>query len=114
MAIAAASYLSLLGKDGFRRLGETVIANSHFAAKRLSRIDGVVSPHFKGAFFKEFVVSYKKAKAESVFGKLAKRGVLAGSPTHKEVGSQSGLYCVTEVHTREDIEALAAALEEAV
>ncbi|MCL4355311.1 MAG: aminomethyl-transferring glycine dehydrogenase subunit GcvPA [Nitrososphaerota archaeon] len=114
MAVAAASYLSLLGKEGFRRLGETVIANSHFAAKRLSRIDGVVSPHFKGSFFKEFVVSYKEAKAESVFGKLAKRGVLAGSPTHREVGSQSGLYCVTEVHTRDDVEKLAAALAEAV
>src|SRR5208282_3025979 len=34
MAVAAASYLSLLGKEGFRRLGETIISNSHFAAKR--------------------------------------------------------------------------------
>ncbi len=113
MAVAAASYLSLLGKEGFRKLGETVIANSHFAAKRLSRVDGVVSPHFRGSFFKEFVVSYKKANAQSVFRRLSKRGVLAGSPTSREVGSQSGLYCVTEVHTRGDIERLAAALEEA-
>ena len=114
MAVAAASYLSLMGREGFRRLGETVIANSHFAAKRLSRIDGVVSPHFKGSYFKEFVVSYKNAKADAVFRRLAKQGVLAGSPTRMEVGSQSGLYCVTEVHTKEDIERLAGALEEAV
>ncbi len=114
MAVAAASYLSLLGKEGFRKLGETVIANSHFAAKRLSRIDGVFSPHFKGSYFKEFVVSYKRAKAEVVYRRLAKEGVLAGYPTHREVGFQSGLYCVTEVHTRDDIERLALAIEEAV
>ena len=38
MAVAAASYLSLLGKEGFRRLGEAVISNSHYAARRLSRV----------------------------------------------------------------------------
>ena len=113
MAVAAASYLSLLGREGFRALGETVISNSHYAAKRLSKIRGVRSPHFRGAFFKEFAVSYSRAKAEKVFGRLAKRGVLAGHPIQKEMGlgAEAGLYCVTEVHTRDDIEKLASALE---
>jgi len=114
MALAAASYLALLGKDGFRKLGEAVISNSHYAARRLSKIKGAVSPHFAGAFFKEFVVSYKKAKAESVFSRLAKRGILAGYPVHRTfgLGSEAGLYCVTEVHDHHDIEGLATALEE--
>jgi glycine dehydrogenase subunit 1 len=116
MAVAAASYLSLLGKEGFRRLGESVIANSHFAARRLSRVKGVESPHFSGAFFKEFVVSYKKSRASAVFRRLAGSNVLAGSPIEKEfaLGSQAGLYCVTEVHTADDIERLADALEAAL
>lgn len=116
MAVAAASYLSLLGKEGFRALGETIISNSHYAAKRLSRIKGANSPHFSGAFFKEFVVSYDRAKAEAVFRRLAKKGVLAGHPLYKSLGleAEAGLYCVTEVHNREDIERLAAALEEAL
>jgi glycine dehydrogenase subunit 1 len=116
MAVAAASYLSLLGKSGFRRLGEAVISNSHYAAQRLSRVKGAKSPHFSGAFFKEFVVSYQEAKAKAVFGKLARKGVLAGYPIQRAfgLGAEAGLYCVTEVHTRDDIDRLAGALEEAI
>ena len=115
MAVAAASYLSLLGKWGFRRLGEAVISNSHYAARRLSRVKGVKSPHFTGAFFKEFVVSYPKAKATAVYSRLSRRGVLAGYPIQRALGlGEAGLYCVTEVHTAEDIERLAEVLEEAV
>ena len=113
MALAAASYLSLLGKDGFRRLGEAVISNSHYAARRLSAIREVKSPHFTGAFFKEFVVSYQKAKADSVFRRMAKKGVLAGHPVYASfgLGVEAGTYCVTEVHDHGDIERLAEALE---
>jgi glycine dehydrogenase subunit 1 len=114
MAVGAAAYLALLGKEGFRSLGESVISNSHYAAKRLSRIKGVRSPHFRGSFFKEFVVSYNRGKASAVFHRMAKSGVLAGSPLEKELGVNGGLYCVTEVHTRDDIERLASALEEAL
>ena len=114
MAIGAAAYLSLLGKEGFRSLGESVISNSHYAAKRLSQVRGARSPHFKGAFFKEFVVSYARGRASSVFHRMAKEGVLAGSPLENEFGVNGGLYCVTEVHTRDDIERLASALEEAL
>ena len=115
MAVAAASYLSLLGKWGFRRLGEAVISNSHYAARRLSRVKGARSPRFSGAFFKEFVVSYPRAKAETVYSRLSRRGVLAGYPIEKTFGlGEAGLYCVTEVHTRDDIERLASALEEVV
>ena len=116
MAVAAASYLSLLGKSGFRRLGEVVISNSHYAAQRISRVKGAKSPHFSGSFFKEFVVSYREANARAVFGKLSRKGVLAGYPIQRSfgLGAEAGLYCVTEIHTRDDIERLAAALEEAV
>ena len=116
MALAAASYLSLLGKSGFRSLGETVISNSHHAVRRLSQVKGVSAPHFRGAYFKEFVVSYKKAKADAVFRRLAARGVLAGCPISRSfgLGKEAGSFCVTEVHSRGDIERLVDALEEAV
>ena len=115
MAVAAASYLSLLGKEGFRELGETVISNSHYASRLLSKVTGVKSPHLGGAFFKEFTVSYKRAKAATVFHRLARKGVLAGYPVNGSygLGAEAGVYCVTEVHTREDIERLADAVEEA-
>ena len=116
MAVAAASYLSLLGKEGFRRLGETILSNSHFAAKRLSRVKGVISPYFTGSFFKEFVVSYGKAKAASVFRQMAKSDVMGGYPIDRSfgLGVEAASFCVTEVHTRTDIERLATTLEEAL
>ncbi len=33
MAIAASSYLALLGKNGFKKLGEVILSNSHYAAR---------------------------------------------------------------------------------
>jgi glycine dehydrogenase subunit 1 len=113
MAVAAASYLSLLGRDGFRKLGGTVISNSHYAARKLARIRGIRSPHFSGAFFKDFVVSYRRAKSAAVFKRLARKGILAGYPV-SGLGAEAGLYCVTEVHTREDIDRLAETIGEVV
>jgi glycine dehydrogenase subunit 1 len=109
MAVAAVSYLALLGKNGFRKLGESVIANSHFAAERISRISGIKSPHFNGAFFKEFVVSYEKMNAFDVYTRLAENGILAGFPVGPEMGLgvEAGSFCVTEIHTKDDIEKLA-------
>jgi len=113
MAVAAASYLSLLGKEGFRRLGETIVSNSHYASKRLSQIKGVSSPFFSGSFFKEFVIAYDRAKAASVYERMAKSDVFGGYPIDRSfgLGTEAGSFCVTEVHTRADIERLANVLE---
>jgi len=114
MAVAASCYLAMLGKTGLRRLGEVIISNSHYAAKRLSRVDGVISPFFRGPFFKEFAVGYEGARAVRVYKKLASKGVLGGYPLSGfRLGREAGLFCVTEVHTHADIELLAAALGEA-
>ena len=116
MAVAAASYLSLLGKEGFRRLGEAIISNSHFTAKRLSQIKGVLSPHFAGSFFKEFVVSYSEANAATVFERMSRSDVFGGYPIDASfrLGTEAASFCVTEVHTCADIERLADVLEEAL
>jgi glycine dehydrogenase subunit 1 len=114
LAVAASTYLSLLGKTGFRRLGEVILAKSHYASARLSELDGLVSPLFGGSFFKEFVVGYRKSSAADVHRKLAQRGILAGYPlTHRfrELG-EAGAFCITEVHSAEDIMQLAGALRE--
>lgn len=112
LALAAASYLALLGKSGFKLLGETIISNSHYAARRLSGLRGARSPRFSGAFFKEFAVEYTSGTADAIQRRMSKRGILAGHPLSREfgLGPRVGLYCVTEVHSAEDIERLAVAL----
>jgi glycine dehydrogenase subunit 1 len=116
MGLAAAAYLSLLGKSGFRRLGEAIVSNSHYAARRLSKIKGVVSPRFSGAFFKEFAVEYPRGTSAAVQRKLTRKKILAGHPLEPEfgLGHRIGLFCVTEVHDSDDIESLAVALQGAV
>ncbi len=116
-AIANAVYLSLLGPQGMREVGELILQQAHYAAKALSRIKGVRIAFPKG-FFKEFVVNFDKTgRSVARINKALRRHRIFGgkdiSREFPELG-QSALYCVTEVHGREDIERLAAALKEAV
>ena len=55
--IAAAVYMTVMGPQGFREVGETCIARSHYAAKRLAELPGV-TVKLSPAFFKEFVVCF--------------------------------------------------------
>ncbi len=116
LAVAAASYLSLLGKNGFARLGEVILGNSHYAAEMIGEVDGVESPLFEGPFFKEFAVRYRASKASDVHRKLSERGILGGYPLTREFPGigEAGGYCVTEVHSSDDISQLVGALREAV
>ncbi len=116
LALAAAAYMSLLGKNGFKRLGEVNLANSHYAAERIGELHGVKAPLFTGPFFGEFTVGYERRKAGWVFSELAKRGVMAGYPLaeHFDRIGEAGSFCVTEVHSSEDIGRLVAALGELV
>ncbi len=115
--VVCAAYMALLGPEGFRELGELILQQSHYAAQKLDAIDGIrVQP--REGFFKEFVVNVDatgKSIAEINKALLA-RNIFGGidlSADFPDLG-QSSLYCVTEVHTKEDIDTLAAALEEVI
>jgi glycine dehydrogenase subunit 1 len=107
-SIAAATYMSLLGPEGFREVGELILEGSHYAAARLDELDGV-DVRWKSGFFKEFVVDFDRPVAEVNRG-LRERGIFGGKEL-PELGN-AALYCVTEVHTKDDIERLATALGE--
>ena len=76
-------------------------------------MDGVESPLFEGPFFKEFAVGYKSAKAEDVYERLARKGIMAGYPLTRRLPGigEAGGYCVTEVHSSDDISRLVRRLE---
>ena len=113
--ITAAVYMALMGPEGFRDIGRTIIEKSHYAAALVGRIDGV-KVRFPQYAFKEFVVNFDetgKTVAEIHQALLAK-GIFGGkdlSEEFPELGN-SALYCVTEIHTAEDIRRLGFALEE--
>ncbi|HXF97098.1 MAG TPA: aminomethyl-transferring glycine dehydrogenase subunit GcvPA [Gaiellaceae bacterium] len=111
-AIAAAAYMALLGPQGFTELGALILQRSRYAAAVLDEIDGV-SVRWRDGFFKEFVVTFEQPVAE-VNRRLLERGIFGGKDLSRdfpELGN-AALYCVTEMHTKEDIDRLATALEE--
>ncbi len=116
--ITAGVYLALMGPQGMREIGEEIMLRSRYAMSQISKIDGVRSPIFRSTHFKEFVVNFDDTgKTITEINKaLLERKIFGGKDLTKEFPElgESSLYCVTEVHTKEDIDGLAVALKEVV
>lgn len=117
-AVAAAVYMALMGKEGFRKLGELILYRSHYAAKKINELTGVKAPRFKSEFFKEFVVDFNNTGIEyrTIHEKLLEKGIHGGlylKPYYPGLG-ESALFCVTEVHTKQDIDLLVESLREII
>jgi len=116
--ITAAVYLSLMGPQGMREVGETIMQNSAYLARQLDGIPGVMPNRFGGVFFKEFVVDFNgtgKTVAQ-INESLLKQGIFGGfdlSADFPELG-QCALYCATEIHSKADMQRLAAAVKKAI
>ena len=116
--ITAGVYLALLGPRGIRELGELIMYRAAYAAKRLGELPGIRCPRFDAPHFKEFVVDLNATgrTTREVLAELKDRGILGGidlSGSFPKLG-QALLVCVTEVHTKGDIDRLAAGLAEIV
>lgn len=112
-AIASSVYMALLGPEGFRELGEGVIQRSHFAASLIDAIPGVTVQQRSG-FFKEFVANFDGAQktVQEVNDHLLKDGIFGGLDLSKNFPEhgQSALFCVTELHSEDDLRHLAKSL----
>ena len=116
--VASTVYMALLGPQGFLELGETIMYRANYAMHLLSKIEGIKVPVFKSVHFKEFTVNFDGAglSVKEVNERLLKMGVHGGrdiSMEFPELG-QTALYCVAEIHSKEDIELLAKSLERIV
>ncbi len=111
-AVASAAYLALLGPEGLRRLGETIMIRTSYAMSKLNLIEGVKAPLFKSHHFKEFAVNFDKTgkRVQNIHKTLLKKyGIHGGKNISKEFPElgQTALYCVTEVHSKDNIDQLA-------
>jgi glycine dehydrogenase subunit 1 len=116
--ITAAVYLSLMGPRGMFELGRHILQKSQYTMRRLSGLRGVTAPRFGAAHFKEFVVDFDATgrSVAEVNKALLNKGIFGGhdlSGAFPELG-QNALYCVTEMHTKADIDGLVEALREIV
>lgn len=116
--ITAGVYLALMGPQGMVEIGEGILLRARYAMQQMSELKGVQAPVFQGSHFQEFVVSFEGTgrTVEEINKGLLARGILGGRDLSKEFPElgDCALYCVTEVHTKADIDGLVKALEEVV
>ncbi|MCB2290116.1 aminomethyl-transferring glycine dehydrogenase subunit GcvPA [Clostridium sp. CS001] len=112
LAIAAAVYMSTVGKEGIREIGLQCIKKSHYAYNKLIA-SGKYKPVFDKPFFKEFAVT-SASPVEDLNKKLFENNILGGYVLEKEYPEHkdSMLFCVTEKRTKEDIDKLVKVMEE--
>jgi glycine dehydrogenase subunit 1 len=112
MALATTVYMSLLGKHGLNQLANLCYQKAHYAAEQISKLDGysVVSQR---PFFHEFVVKCPKP-VDEINWHLLDHDILGGYDLGQDYPSLAGhmLIAVTEMVSKDEIDALCEALEE--
>jgi glycine dehydrogenase subunit 1 len=110
--------MALMGPEGFKELGEAIVYRSNYAMKLISEVSGLKAPMFRSPHFEEFTVNFDGTARDirDVNDALLKHGIQGGKDISQEFPGlgKCSLYCVTEMHSREDIEKLANALKEVV
>jgi glycine cleavage system P protein (glycine dehydrogenase) subunit 1 len=106
LSLAAAVYLSVLGKSGLRQVAELCYHKAHYAAQQLSKIKGM-GLCFSDPFFHEFALCVGRPAAE-VNAHLLEHGILGGYDLGQDYPSLRDylLIAVTEMNTKEEIDAL--------
>ncbi len=109
-ALMATVYLSLMGKAGIREVAVQNLSRAEYAKQAIAALDGFSIP-FAARSFNEFVVETTEP-VEALMTRLEQQGILGGLPLERCLGAMTNrfLVCVTEQNSREDIDALVAAL----
>ena len=113
-ALATSVHLAALGKTGLRTLAELCYHKAHYAASRIGALAGYQVVGGK-PFFKEFVVRCPAPVKEINDYLLEEWGIVGGYDLGRDYPHLENhmLVCVTEVISKQEIDALAEALAEA-
>lgn len=113
MATRAAMYLAVMGKQGIARVANLCFDKAHYAARVIASINGY-ELRFDGPFFKEFVVRTTRG-VDNVLAVCRERGILGGVSLARfdERYGDCFSVAVTEKRSKQQIDALAAALDAA-
>lgn len=111
VALAAATYLAIMGKHGLRQVAELCYHKAHHAASEIDALPGY--ERLFGQFFKEFVIRTPVSPA-TVNAFLMERGIIGGYGLERDYPQLGDclLLCVTEMNTKEEIDSLLEALRE--
>ncbi|MFJ9948483.1 aminomethyl-transferring glycine dehydrogenase subunit GcvPA [Kitasatospora sp. NPDC091207] len=105
--ITAGVYLALMGPQGMREVGETILARTRYAMRALAAAGALVREP-DALHFREFALEVPDADA--LLAALRLRNIFGGV----RLGPREVLVCVTERHSIADIDTLAAAVKDAL
>jgi len=113
MALASSVYMSLMGKHGMQQVAKLCWHKAHYAAIEINKLDGY-SVADDTPFFKEFVVTCPKPVKE-INATLIEKGIIGGYDLGRDFAGREKdmLVAVTEMNTKQEIDALVTALREA-
>lgn len=112
MATAATVYMSTLGPEGFREIGQAAYSNAHYLADQISQLDGYEMA-FDSQFFHEFTVRTPRPASEILEALLAE-GILGGIDLGMFDSEWSNLLLMTatEMNSKDGIDRMITILKE--
>jgi glycine cleavage system P protein (glycine dehydrogenase) subunit 1 len=113
MALAATVYLSVMGKSGLRRVAELCYHKAHYAADEIDKVKGY-SVDRTAPFFMEFVVHCPRPIDDINHYLMDMYSIVGGLDLGEFYPARKNqmLVTLTEMNTREEIDALVGALKE--
>jgi len=112
--IGAAVFMALLGKEGFKFIGEAILKRTQYLAGRLEDIDGIDLPEKGVYYFENLPIIFHNTEYRVAEDYLRTRGILPGLDLSRLMTDRkdTGLFCVSEIHSRSDIDGLVELLGE--
>jgi glycine dehydrogenase subunit 1 len=113
MALCACVYMSVMGKSGIQQAAHLCYQKAHYAADQIAKLDGFEARQDK-PFFNEFVVKCPSPVKEINDYLLDEHDIIGGYDLGGDYPDLRDhmLLCCTETNTREEIDALAEALDD--
>ena len=112
LALAAATYLGLVGQKGLRQVADLCYHKAHYAATQLSKIPGF-GLCFTEPYFHEFALCCPKPVAD-INDRLLEYGIIGGYDLGRDYPSLKDhmLIAVTEMNSKEEIDTLVEVIKE--
>lgn len=117
MAIAAASYLSIVGPSGLRKVAAVTYGRAKELKTRLASLKSASTEQLSGKPFSDVAVAFA-GNTEDLQNKLFENRILGGVPLQTLLGDKAGafpknthFFSVSEKITGHDLDSLAKALE---
>ena len=92
------------------------MARTNYMIKKLSEISGINAPLFDAPHFKEFTYKVDGYSSHELLRRLLERGIVGGIDLGREFDELNNgiLTCVTEIHSKHDIDQYVNAVKEVV